>query len=254
MQDLKKDYEKFKVYDSTGEKELAAVKSMLNEDRDIESLYPYEASNGVFETGGYRRQIDYYEQSKFAKIIDTEYVGTYEVDTYSEFKENKEYKEYREKLIEKLVNDREFLDFKDKNKDKVLVSILNAEDLNYLGYYIDNVHELININGELNNLNAYFIKFNEEIYPDRTEGRIELKVDALKEDSFNLDINLGIEKDIDIIKEIERSSDEKAIKFIENYKAELNKKEAEKEKLIKELEINIENLDTPKGGSIRPFF
>ncbi|WP_338631650.1 pentapeptide repeat-containing protein [Clostridium baratii] len=247
MQDLKKDYELFKVYDSNGKKELAAVKSLLNENRDIESLYPYEAANGIFETGGYRRQIHYYEQSRFAEIVDTKYTGTYEVDTYSEFKENKEYKEYREKLIEKLVNDREFLDFKDKNKDKVLVSVLNAEDLNYLGYYIDNVHELTNINKQLNYVNDDFIRFN-------TEGSIELKIDALKEDSFNLDINLGIEKDIDIIKEIEKSSDEKAIKFIENYKAEINKKEAEKENLIKELEINIENLDTPKGGSIRPFF
>lgn len=76
MQDLKKDYELFKVYDSNGKKELAAVKSLLNENMDIESLYPYEAANGIFETGGYRRKIYYYEQNKFAKIIDTDYVGT----------------------------------------------------------------------------------------------------------------------------------------------------------------------------------
>ncbi|MBY0756302.1 hypothetical protein K5V21_12675 [Clostridium sardiniense] len=261
MSNFKNDYELFRIYDSNGKKELEAVKSMLNESRDIESLYPYEAYNGVFESGGYRRQIHYYEQDKFAHIINTEYKGTYEINTYGDFKEKRIYKEYREKLVNKLINDKDFLEFKEKNKDKILVAVLNSENS------IDNLYELSEINNILNKVNDDFFMFNSK----ETE---KLEIDVLKEESFNLDINLGIEKDIDIMKEIEKSNDENAIKFIENYKGEINKKEdisyleyfssdenaikfvnegLDELKLIKEVSEIADSLDGAKAD-IKPYF
>ena len=121
MDELRKEYELFKEFDEDGERELKAVKDMLNIREDIESIYPYEEAMGIFESGGYRTKTYYYEQYKFAKITDTDYRGIYEIDTYSEFENNADYLEYRKKLMEKLVKDKDFLIFKENEK---LINVL----------------------------------------------------------------------------------------------------------------------------------
>lgn len=46
MDELRKEYELFKEFDEDGGRELKLVKAMLNENRDIGSIYPYEEALG----------------------------------------------------------------------------------------------------------------------------------------------------------------------------------------------------------------
>ncbi|WP_283690360.1 hypothetical protein [Clostridium perfringens] len=141
MDELRKEYELFKEFDEDGGRELKLVKAMLNENRDIGSIYPYEEALGFFEGDGYRREIYYYEQHKFAKITDIDYRGIYEVYTYGEFENNADYIEYRKKLMEKLVKDKDFLIFKENEKliDSLVenVSKLDTAKTNIRPYFKD---------------------------------------------------------------------------------------------------------------------
>ncbi|XZJ60109.1 ImmA/IrrE family metallo-endopeptidase [Clostridium perfringens] len=141
MINLEKEYELFRMFDEDGKRELKTVKDMLNVREDIESIYPYEEAMGIFESGGYRTEIYYYEQYKFAKITDINYRGTYEIYTYGEFENNADYQEYRRELMEKLVKDKDFLIFKENEKliDALVenVSKLDTAKSNIRPYFKD---------------------------------------------------------------------------------------------------------------------
>lgn len=242
MDELKKEYELFKEFDEDGERELKAVKAMLNESRDIGSIYQYEEAMGVFESGGYRTKIYYYEQSKFAKIIDTDYRRTYEIDTYGEFEEKPEYKEYRKKLMEKLVKDKEFLIFKENEKliDVLVqnVSKLEIATTDIRPYFknefnIDKIKKEIELKGiqeVANDLNVFALYYRGEEYRQFTvmEYKDYLNdelVDEIKKEIAIEKIKAMMNDENDIAEELKDYNNElldktileKIIEYIEKY-------------------------------------
>ncbi|MDU2657287.1 MAG: LPD25 domain-containing protein [Clostridium perfringens] len=284
MINLEKEYELFRMFDEDGKRELKTVKDMLNVREDIESIYPYEEAMGIFESGGYRTEIYYYEQYKFAKITDINYRGTYEIYTYGEFENNADYQEYRRELMEKLVKDKDFLIFKENEKliDALVenVSKLDTAKSNIRPYFKDGFDrekvfdiekikyeiELKGIEKVANDLNVFALYYGVE--EDRNYTVMEFKdylndniVEEVKREIVIEKINsIMLERDemLDELREYSNNLEDKSFlgkvtdflnSYIEKIKGAIeNLREVFENENIKESEKNINELDLEFEG------
>lgn len=286
MINLEKEYELFRMFDEDGEIELKSVKDMLNVREDIESIYPYEEAMGIFESGGYRTKIYYYEQYKFAKITDIDYRGIYEIYTYGEFENNSDYQEYRRELMEKLVKDKDFLIFKENEKliDALVenISKLDTAKANIRPYFkdgfvsekefdIEKIKKEIELKGiekVANDLNVFALYY--DVAEDRNYTVMEFKeylndniVEEVKKEIAIEKINsIMLEKD-EIINELKEYSNDlhdksfldKVTDFLNSYIEKIkgtieNLREVFEDENVKESGKNIESENSREEKAI----
>lgn len=127
---------------------------LLSEGKNIYDYYPEKDARGEFE-------VDYdavklWEQIRFGKVVDSQFVGSYEFCTYEIDKEQADYKEYREKLysgtIDKVCEKYTafiYAELDDKQKELVR-SYLNGDKKvceQNSGYFCPDGSDHINCNG-----------------------------------------------------------------------------------------------------------
>lgn len=87
--------------DNEGWEELSIVREFINE--DIYSYFYYEDNLGYFENMDGWQLISWYEKMKFAEIVDSEFIGSYEKCKYSDYDDKTEYIKYREEVKKALI-------------------------------------------------------------------------------------------------------------------------------------------------------